>query len=490
MSTVRSRVHRMNKRIFTSKKWVAAVLITAAIHSLSGGADIADPKKTFTSPKGLKVTTLNEPAMDFIHTELLIFHKGKFNNPAIPTLTLLNLFDRTVNKSGSDLLDILERLGNDFEVEQTADYLSLKVNFLPDRFQQFARFLKGLYSYNPFLNIKINPESYTFRKREHDALQKFEESVANYWRYFFRRENWKREIAYQIAYSKLFPGSPLGCTLITADALKQAALHDVRTFYQRAFRLPNSLLIIKGNIDSQVARAYINSEFSFFKEQVPEVPVEESLTITDKREIIVFNVGNGDSPVMYWFEAVAPLGNDHHIPLLVLNNILFGFPVGRIYLGAREMDMGNLDIRSEVTNQKEASVICNTIELRYRDIESFIQLADRERKKLTIKKVERNEYLNTLSYFYGKIKVDTQDFENEINHEILTSFYSFKTEHFMKPDSQAQVAQFTLAVLNERIEETKSFIDSPRGVIVIIGNYELMGRYLKTLKPVVYNEKR
>ncbi|MDQ1353230.1 MAG: zinc protease [Acidobacteriota bacterium] len=490
MSTVKSRVRRMNIRIGKSKKWVAAVLFTAALHSMSGAADTTAPKQSFTTPKGLKVTTLNNPVMDFVHAELLIFHNGKFNNPAIPTLTLLNLFDRNVNQSGSYLLDILERLGNDFEVEQTADYLSLKVNFLPEKFQQFARFLKGLYSYTPFLNIKINPESYTFRKREHDALQKIEESVANYWRYFFRRENWKREIAYQIAYSKLFPGSSLGNTLITAEALKEATLPDVRAFYQRAFRLPNSLLVLKGNIDSQIARAYLNSEFSFFKEQVPEVAIEEKLNITDKREIIVFNINNADSPFMYWFEPIEPLGNEEHIPLLVLNNILFGFPVGRIYLGAREMDMGNLDIHSEVTNQKDVSVICNTIELRFRDIENFIQLADHERKKLTIKKVERNEYLNTLSYFYGKIKVDTQSFENDINHEILTSFYSFKTEHFMNPDSQAQVAQFTLTGLNEHIEDSRSFVDSPRGVIVIIGNYELMSRYLKTLRPVVYNEKR
>jgi predicted Zn-dependent peptidase len=477
----------MKIRIHKSKKWVIAFLIAAAFHSLGRANETVIPKQSFTTPKGLKVTTINDPAMEFVHAELIIFHSGKFNNPAIPTITLLNLFDRNINRSGSDILDILERLGNDYELEQTADYLVLKVNFLADKFQQFARFLKGLYSYNPFLNIKINPESYSYRKREHDALQKVEETVAYYWRYFFRKENWKREIAYQIAYNKLFPGCTLGNTLITADALKQVALPDVRAFYQWAFRLPNSLLIVKGNIDPQVVRAYINSEFSFFKEQVPEVPVEESLNITDKREIIVFNINNSDPPVMYWFEPVEPLGNEQHIPLLVLNNVLFGFPVGRIYLGAREMDMGNLDIQSEVTNHKEVSVICNTIELRFRDIEAFIQLADRERKKLTIKKVERNEYLNTLSYFYGKIKVDTQDFENDINHEILTSFYSFKTEHFMKSDSKAQVAQFTLAGLNERIEESKSYIDSSRGVIVIIGNYESMGKYFKFFKPIVYN---
>ncbi|MCU0287298.1 MAG: insulinase family protein [Acidobacteria bacterium] len=482
----------MNKRKKLDKKWVVTLLISAALQVIGSSAvATADPgsqAQIFITPKGLKVKTLSDHTMDFIHAELLIFHKGKFNNPAIPSLTLLNIFDRNINSSGSDVLEILEKLGNDFTLEQTADYLVLKVNFLPDKFQQFARFLKGLYSYNPLANIKINPESYTYRKRENDTLQKFEKSVANYWRYFFKKENWKREMAYQIAYNKMFPGCSLGNTLITAETLKQAYLPDVRTFYQRVFRLPNSLLIVKGNIDFQLVRAYLNSEFSFFKEQVPEIPVEEILNITDKREIIVFNVNNGEAPVMFWFEAVDPLDNDHHIPILVVNNILFGFPFGRIYFAAREMDMGSLDIRSEVTNQKNVSVICNTIELRFKDIENFIQLADRERKKLMIKKVERSEFLNTLSYFHGKVKTDTQYFDNDVNHEILAaSFPILKENSTNLISSSFQSGQFTLAGLNEHIITTRNGNTNVGDVIVIIGNYEAMSRYFKSIKPIVYN---
>lgn len=485
MYTVRNRCGRIKRRIGRSKKWVAAVLITVVLQTMSGAG--GGSELPFITQKGLKVKILTDPAMDFIHAELLIFHKGKFNNPAIPTLTLLSLFDRNINKSGSNVLDILEKLGNDFTVEQTGDYLVLKINFLPDKLLLFARFLKGLYSYSPFLNIKINPESYTFRKREHDISQKFEKSVNTYWKYFFSKENWKREIAYQIAYNKLFPSCTLGNMLITADSLKQATVSEMRVFYQRAFRLPNSYLIIKGNTDSQVVQAYLNSAFSFFKEQVPEVPIEEKLNITDKREIIVFNVNNAEAPVVFWFEAVEPLDNERHIPYLVLNNILFGFPIGRIYLGAREMDMGNLDIHSEVTNQKGVSVICNTVELRFRDIETFIQLADREKKKLTVKKVERNEFLNTLSYFYGKIKTDTQYFDNDINHEILAAFFPDLKENSTEPALPAQLGHFTLASLNGHIDASKKDADSTGDVIVIIGNYDMMARYLRLLKPTVYN---
>jgi predicted Zn-dependent peptidase len=473
---------------FWNKKRVTGLFMAAALLATAANVGAAVQKHTFITSKGLKVKLLLDPTMDFIHAELLIFHKGKYNNPAVPALTLMNLFDKNVNKSGSGLMNALKRMGNDFEVEQTPDYLVFKINFLPDRLQQFARFLKSLYSYKPLLNIKINPDSYTFRKREHDTREKFNNSTANYWRYFFKKENWKRDIAYQIAYNKLFPGSSLGNTLITAEALKQASLSRVRTFYQRAFRLPNSLLIIKGSVSPHLVRAYINGEFASFSKQIPEVSVEEEkLRIHHEREIVVFNFNSQEPPVMFWFNAIQPLDNERHIHLLVLNNILFGFPTGRIYRSARGADLNNLDIQSEITNQENVSVICNTIELRCRDIEKFIRLTDRERKKMTVKRVERKEYLNTLSYFYGKIKVDTQHFDSDINHEILTSFYPFKKGDFWTPAAKARFANFTLDGLNEHIEESKNGGNSPEGVIVIVGNYDLIKRCLETIKPVVFN---
>ncbi len=447
--------------------------------------EAAVQKQTFTTPKGLNVKFLIDNTMNFVHAELLIYYNGKYRNPAIPSLTLLNIFDKDVNKSGSNLLNILKKLGNDFEIEQTVDFQMFKINFMPDRLQQFIKFLKGLYTYKPFLNIKINPESHIYLKRQRDILRKFNDSVKNYWRYFFKKENWKRDIAYQIAYNKLFPENPLGNTLITADALKQVSMSGVYTFYKRTYRLPNSLLIIKGNFKPQLARAYINGEFASFKSQVPEVPASYKLRINNKREIIIFNINNSDPPLLFWFDAIVPVNHKNHIPFLALNNILFGFPTGRIYLSAREMNMSNLEIHSEVTNQKEVSVICNTIELRSRDIETFICLVDREKKKLTKKRIERKEYLDTLSYFYGKTKVDTQHIDNDINREILTTFYPFEQEDFIRP--AARSSQITLAALNEHLVDSRNNEDTPKGVIVIIGNYNSIRRYLKTIKPVVFN---
>lgn len=469
----------------------AALIAVVVIASLTipAAVEAVVRKESFTTSKGLKVKLLVDDTMTFIHAELLVFYKGKFSNPAVPALTFLNLFDKDVNKSGSNLMGMLKRMGNDYEVEQTPEYLAFKINFLPDKLHQFAKFVKGVYTYKPLQNLKINPDSYTYQKRKRDAERKFTDSLNNYWKYFYRRNDWKRDIAYQIAFDTLFKGSALGKTLITKSALRETSLPRIRNFYNRTFRLPNSLLIIKGNIKPHLVRAYLNSEFASFKQQVPEVPIQEEMRINNQRKVIVYDSISNELPVMFWFEAIKPLSDESHIPELVLNNILFGFPLGRIYNSARKQgfNTGNIEIHSEINNHEKVSVICNTVHnLRFRDIERFVGLADRERKRLAKKKIERKEYLNVLSYLYGKIEVNSQHFDNDINHEILLSFYPFKNGHFLKSNTPSQ--QFV--TFTKQVEKTRKNHNSPKGVIVIVGNYDMIRRYLTNLKPVVYNYSR
>lgn len=469
--------------LLTAAAALASLVITAPVEAVV-------QKESFTTSKGLKVKFLTDDTMDFIHAELLVFYKGKFTNPAIPAVTFLNLFNKEVNKSGSSLMSMLKRMGNDYEVEQTSEYLAFKINFLPDKLQLFSRFVRGVFTYKPLQNLKINPDSYAYRRRERETGGKFEESIANYWKYFYRREQWKRDIAYQIAFSTLFQGSNLGNTLITKSRLEEVSLAKIRNFYNRVFRLPNSLLIIKGNFKAHLTRAYITGEFNTFKKQVPEVPVQGESKINNQRKVIIYNNINNEPPVIFWFEAIKPLNHESHIPSLVLNNILFGFPLGRIFFNVSRgegFNSGSIDIQSEINNQEKVSVICNTIDnLRFRDIERFILLADRERRRLIKKKIDRKELLNVLSYLDGKIEVNTRHFDNDINREILISFYPFNKRHFLKPvERSQQFVSFT-----KQIEKSKNIDDSPQGVIVIVGNYERIRRYLKNIKYIVYNYKK
>ena len=84
----------------------------------------------FTSSRGLRIRILEDKSMNFIHAQLMIFYRDKADNPALSYITLLNLFNKELNKSRSSLLNTLRKLGNDFVVEQKPDHLLLKINWV------------------------------------------------------------------------------------------------------------------------------------------------------------------------------------------------------------------------------------------------------------------------------------------------------------------------------------------------------------------------
>jgi hypothetical protein len=353
------------------------------------------------------------------------------------------------------LLSILKKLGNDYQVEHRPDFLLFKINFLPDKMSLFIRFLKALYSYKPFSELNSPPGSYVDEKQKLNTQTRFKDSITNYWNYFFRRQDWKTRIAYQIAYHHWFPSTVMGQTLITPDSLKDVTLDRLRSFYDSTYQLPNSLLIIKGNIEQPaILHGHIERTFVSFKKQLPRKPVEEKLTANSENKIIVFNTNNDDSPTMYWLQAVPTYNNRNPLASLVLNNILFSYPTGRLFINSRSLNINNLRMETQMENHQGLTVICNTIRLRYIDIRNFIVLVEKERKKLRVQQVDRREFLNTLSNIYGRLEVNTQYFENDISLEII------KAEYYAK--------KVTLASLNQTVDH------SNQEVIVIVGNAKLI----------------
>jgi len=442
--------------------WAAVTLIVTATISLylvfpvSAAAEPSTSESVSrTSTKGLRLRVLKSDHIPFIHAQLIIYYKEKVKNPAIPYLTLLNIFDRNLKGNDTPLLSILKKLGNDYQVEHRPDFLLFKINFLPDKILLFIRFLKTLYSYKPFLELNSPSGSYVDEKQKLNTETRFKDSIANYWDYFFRQQHWKTRIAYQIAYHHWFHSALMGQTLITPDSLKDVTLDRLRSFYDRTYQLSNSLLIIKGNIEQpSILHGHIERSFASFKKQLPRKPVEEKLTADSENKIIVFNTDNDDSPTMFWLQAVPTYNNRNPLASLVLNNILFSYPTGRLYLNSRSLNINNLRMETQMENHQGLTVICNTIRLRYIDIRNFIFLVEKERKKLRVQQVDRREYLNTLSNIYGRLEVNTQYFENDISLEII------KAEYYAN--------KVTLTSLNQTVDH------SNQEVIVIVGNAKLI----------------
>ncbi len=409
--------------------------------------------------KGLKIKIIRDNNINFIHAELLIFYNDKEINPAIIQLTLLNVFDQDVNGSGSNLLNTLRKLGNDYEVQHRPDYLLFKVNFLPDRISMFAQFLKGLYTYKAF------------------TLKKFNYSIHNYWKLFLGRKNCEKQAAFQVAYSKLFPEHPLGNTLNHPGLLEKINLAQIRSYYQETYTPANSLLIMKGDLEPPLAVGTLNRAFRTFKPQSKKETKTEKLNINDIREVIIYHIDNTNPPHIFWFEVIPPLNHEDHIPFRVANDILFGLHIGRLFQSVLFNGIKILGLNTEVINHKEVSVICNTIRLNFKDIEKFILLADIEKKKLRTGKIERKEYLNVKNYFFGQMKVNTARFENDVELERDRSLFNSGEGYLKEFDEMTQ--RLTLDKLNGITS------DLGKGIIIIVGNANIIMNHLSTLKQSV-----
>ncbi|MFC2155820.1 insulinase family protein [Acidobacteriota bacterium] len=414
------------------------------IYSTSGAQDI-------------KIKIINVPNMDFVHAELAIFYKNSNVNPAIRHLTTLNIFNEDVNQGGSGLLSTLRKLGNDFEVFNRQDYLLLKINFLRDKLPIFGQFLKGLYSYKAF------------------SLKKFTYSVSNFRNLFFKHDDWKRETAFQVAYQKLFPDQPLGNALIVPGSVTKINLAQIRSFYQRTYTLSNSLLIIKGNLKTGIVLGSINRVFKQLKKQeIKKRYLKEKLKINGGREVIIYHINSSSPPEIYWFETIPPLNRKNHIPLRVLNDMLFSQPTGRLSRVNNGVRFSR--VHTEVLNHEEVSVICNNVRINFSNIEKFILFVDTEKRKL--KNINRREYLDVKNYFCGRLKVNSRKVENDV--ELERDFSLFKSEESRLLSSFVRISQ---QVTYESLSSVSQ--DLAGGTIVIVGNANLIVRHLSTLKPKI-----
>lgn len=443
---------------------VCAWLLSAVLPAADGRPSVFQ----FTTSRGMPVKIIQSGAISFVHAELLIFYRfdpADHMAPAVSFLTMLNLF-REVNGRASEVISLMRALGNDCEVEQTPEYLKVSINFLPEHISTFSRLVRKIFSYG---------ESF--------SLDKFNDCKSGFWRLYRAEPDWKRRLAASYAYSMLFPGQQLGHTLIPGDGLSRLNLAHVRSFYGRTYHPNNSLLVIKGNLNPYTTLGMIEKHMQLpFSRIGREAPTEKPL-VQSARRVVLLDVAENDFPAVYWFDAAVTPDPPDFLPFFVLNFSLFHYPFGRFYQTTRSVFI----LSNEVVAHRGVSVLCNSVRLNPADVEPFILQMDAERRKVSSRPLERQEYLEALNFFFRKMKVTSGQFEQDVAVEIQKSL----AENRENPAQMSQEVFFqkvSLERVNRSVEEyfTRSragFRD--KGVIVIAGNARQLLGLFRILKPEV-----
>ena len=441
------------------------------------------PTFEFTTSNGLRIKIIQDSEMLFIHSQLLVFadiDNRYFSSAAIFYLTLLNMFDREIDTPESGLLSSLRRMGNDYQLELKPEYCKISLNFLPDRTSRFLQFLNEIFTYNSF------------------HLKKFNRSKERYWKYFFQNRDWRKTLAYQIAYSQFFPNWHIGQTVVPQEQLKKINLGLIRSFHSQIFRPNNALLVIKGNLNPYVTLGLIEKELQLVRPaNRPESQRGEGkngrLVANNHRKTYLVNVNDNDLPSLYMFDIAPSFAEPDFIPYFIINYTLFHYPTGRLYQADHGHAGGNglvrYQLNNEFTNQKGVAVLCSYSRINPDDIESFLSLIEQEKRKLGVYAIERKDFLEALNYFWGKLKTNSGLVENDVDIEISKALVESKKDFYPSPP---EVVQYVSLEKIETVAEdyfalrTRS-ANRDRGIVVIIGNADRIQRQLRYLKPEIIN---
>lgn len=426
---------------------------------------------SFTTSKGLAVKVLQDNDLPFIHAQLLIYLDGSVQNYSslvIAQLAVLNMFERTLNSPPSNLMDMLERQGNDFLVEQNPEYVKISMNFLPDRLASFSKLLKEIFTYQSF------------------HLNKFNRSKQNFWPLFMKDRDWKKEIALLLAYQQLIGNFYFSQGFLLQDILNGINMAQLRSFLLKTFRPDNALLILKGKINPYFILGMIEKDLPQPAPRQARAR-REDVPLNSARKVFILNVNSQDLPMVYWFDTAPPAADPAYLPFAIGNHSLFGFPGGRIYQSERnQFLMGGYKVNTEAVFLRDFTLFCNSLRVNYSDLENFLLLVEQERKRFAVRPIERKEYLDALNYYVGKAQVRTSEFAHDLQAEIdrfpgrggtATAAPRPGPELFQEV-SFGRVQQ----ALDEQMGSRHKAGSREKGIVVLVGNANLIVSSLKLLK--------
>lgn len=446
--------------------------LLAAASFLLGGRELSAETRLFSfkTSKGLVVKVLQDNDLPFVHAELLVNLDGStqnYDSLVISQLTVMNMFERELNSPPANLLDMLQRQGNDYLVEQNPEYVKVSMNFLPDRLASFPKLLKEIFNYQSL------------------HLKKFNASKEKFWSLFAKNRDWKKAIAVLLAYQQMVGNFYFTQGFLLREFLNRINLAQLRSFLLTTFRPDNSLLILKGKINPYFILGMIEKDLPLPPPRQPKTRKEE-VVVNASRRIFILNVNSSDLPMVYWFDTGPAAADANLLPYVIGNFALFGFPNGRIYQSEKnQFQMGGYKVNTETYSFGTFTLFCNYLRLNYADLENYLLLVDQERKKFNVHPIERKEYLDALNFYIGRAQVETSRYDHDLQGEIdgfhgqgAGSYAARIGSELFQEVSLNRVMQ----IMDEQMGYKHKAGGRDKGIVVLIGNANLIVSSLKFLK--------
>jgi zinc protease len=434
---------------------------------------LAEPKlpeiKPYFLTNGLGVAVIHREGLPLISIKMIIF-AGESPSlrelPGMATLTANMLSRGVLYLTSSEIEETIESLGGSFSTHTYPDYSVFSFTFLEEYLDDALDLLS---------KMMLRP---TFLRREIENIKRI-------MYYDLQEKNKNPEfVAKRNLNRLLFRKHPYKKSTFNEDALKNLNQRGLISFYDRYYRPNNSLVVITGNLNLQIAIRKVSRYFSTWQRKELEHPSLPALQPYDKEKICLIDLPDAKDATIYLGNIVPPLSSQDVFPFIVLNQVLGGTHTSRLFMNLRESKGYAYYAFSELDFFKNCSVFLVKAKVRpevtYASIKEMLQ----EIEKITKEKIPSSEIEQAKSYLIGNFPLQIQTFDK------LSSKISEIKALDLGEEYWSKYYENIMLVSSDRVFETARKYRLLTPVVVIVGDKNTIINHIQEFEELfVYNTK-
>jgi len=450
-------------------RFIKIVLVISILFNLQAVALLSNKARNeIVDIDDFKVHLINNDKIDFMHAELIVLYNSNTIDPVIPFISARTAFTDS-RQPKSPIAKSLRSLGNDYNIEFNGDYFVLKLNFLRRKFPEFIKFLSVLFKTNSLYRKDLN-----YEKRKIIRKYKFDEVF-------------QRKMALFAAYKFMFKDKSIGNNFFTMYQLKKTNINRVIVHYKGTFTPANSRLFLMGKINKIRMIKYISDMLK----NVPKgFNVAHSIEIARSSKPpnpIILNIHNIRYPTIIYLKIVESVRKNNYISNLIINDILFKqYPVEEVLKETIRYRLKKRYLaKTEIYKHRGFFVINNSFKINYNSIRKFLSLLNNDIKMIKTDVLSRRSYKIALNYYYGKKKIETGNYEYDMNKELESFLFKIKNPYYSTNinDSSNLLLNIKYELKQAKRElQTDRTILSKNEAIVIIGDLDIIMKYYPEIK--------
>ncbi|MFK7002542.1 peptidase M16 [Flavobacterium covae] len=400
----------------------------------------------FELSNGLKVLVVKNHKLPRVSIHLQIdrplFIEG--NKKGVDALTSSLLGKGSTKISKEDFYEETDLLGLEFYLHSTGGKAIGLSKYAGRMIELFAQ---GVLFPN-FTQDELEKE----RLKMIEALRSNEKNVQN--------------ILNRIENALIFGSSHPKGEFITENTLKNITLNDIQNNYSNYFTPQNAYLVIIGDIQFELVKEKVISEFSTWsKNNFPIHNIPSPPTI-DRTEINWVDLPNAVQTEISIANTVhLPMNSADYFPTLMANQILGGGADGRLFLNLREDKGWTYGAYSSISGSKTVTKFKISTQVRNEIVINAIDEIVKEIQKLRNELVNEMELALVKSKYIGHFIMQSQKPESVARYALNREIQNLSNDFY-----QNYIQQIDAVQPEDIMRVAQKYFQADHCLIIIVGN--------------------